>query len=372
MERRARLLPDDPEVGVLPYLWLVYLAFVFLGPVFTEEYDQVVPWVATALTLPPFLWLYIRAYWVDGRRRLQAGLGIALLGVALSPWNTGANTYFIYAAFFAGLANRTFVGAVAGILMVCGLLAVASLLFSPTPYFWAPALVGSIAVGFLGMDQRRREQANADLRLARAEVETLARIAERDRIGHELHDLLGQSLSVVALKAELASRLLGKDDDRVAVELGDIHDVTRQALTEVRTAVRGYRAGSGAGIRRELVNARRAVSAAGVELRVDENGFDALGEHIEAEHEAVLALALREGVTNVVRHAAATTCRVRAIVEDETFGVEVADDGRGTVGPLGAGLRGMRERVQGLGGRLELVQDPGTTLRVLFTQEPRA
>lgn len=371
MERRTRLLPDDPEVGVLPYLWLIYLAFVFLGPVFAQQYDRPAPWVATVLTLPPFFWLYFRAYWVDGRRRLIAGLGIALLGVALSYWNTGANTYFIYAAFFAGLSGRSFARAVAGVLMVCTLLAVASVFLSPTPYFWAPALVGSIVVGFLGMVQRRREQSNADLRLARAEVETLARIAERDRIGHELHDLLGQSLSVVALKAELASRLLGKDDERVAVELRDIHDVTRQALTEVRTAVRGYRAGSGAGIRRELANARRAVSAVGVELHVDEEGFDDLGDHIEAAHEAVLALALREGVTNVVRHAAATACSVRAIVDGESFGVEIADDGRGTAGPLGAGLRGMRARVLGLGGRLELQREPGTTLRVLFTQEQR-
>ena len=363
---RRRLLPDDPEVGVLPYLWLSYVGFVFLGPVFAGIEGEVSPWVATVLSLPPFLALYFRAYWVDGSRRLLVAIGIAVLGVVLAAWNPGANTYFIFAAFFAGLAHRTFVGAVFGLSVIGGLLVVASVAFAPQPHFWGPALIGLVGLGLLGVDQRRRAQSHANLRLARAEVETLARIAERDRIGRELHDLLGQSLSVVALKAELASRLLGRDDARVSRELGDIHDVSRQALSEVRTAVRGYRAGSGAGLRRELSDARRAVTAVGVELEVEEEGFAELAEHMEAEQEAVLALALRECVTNVVRHSRAQSCWIRAVVEPDAYGVEVADDGRGITGPLGSGLEGMRERVRGLGGRLERSAGSGTTLRVLF------
>ncbi len=369
MAKRRRLLPDDPEIGVQPYLWLTYLAFVFLGPMFSQQAFTAGPWIATLLSMPAFLFLYFRAYWVDGAARTKVALGIALLGILLAPWNTGSNTFFIYAAFFAGYASVRLSVALLGVAMVLGLLAFATVAIMPTPYFWAPALVGAIVIGFLGWDQRRRAQSNAELRLARAEVETLAKIAERDRIGRELHDLLGQSLSVVALKAELASRLLGRDDERVSSELGDIHDVSRQALAEVRTAVRGYRAGSGAGLRRELVDARRAVSAVGVELTADEDGLEELGDHLEAEHEAVLALAMREGVTNVVRHAEASTCRIDAVVEPDVFGIEIADDGRGTSGPLGTGLLGMRERVQALGGRLEQRSESGTTLRVLFPRE---
>jgi two-component system sensor histidine kinase DesK len=235
----------------------------------------------------------------------------------------------------------------------------------PSIYFWGPPAAGVIALGLFGVLEIQRGRHVADLRHARAEVEALARIAERDRIARDLHDLLGHSLSIIALKSELAQRLLGKDPDRVRTELVEVQAVARQALAEVRTAVRGYRVGSGAGLRHELDNAARSLETAGVVPEIPA-GPEAIAERFDAEHEGVLALALREATTNVIRHAGATKCRIEFVSEGELYGFDVQDDGRGSSGRLGFGLRGMRERVRSLGGRLECEVADGTLLRVRF------
>lgn len=363
--RSFRLLPDDPEVGRLPYLWLLYLGFVVIGPVFMGVTDVVWIWVGTGASILVFLPIYFRAYWLEGRPLLTTALTICALGAAVSSFNRGASTYFIFGAYFAGFsADRRWRGVQNVGLILATLLLTVSFI-QPSPYFWVAALLGSLVVGILGVELRQRMHRTAHLRMARAEVDTLARIAERERIARDLHDLLGQSLSVVSLKAELAGRLLQIDPARAAAELKDIHDVARQSLSEVRTAVQGYRVGSGAGLEHELTNARRALRTAGVQLQCDDD-VAPLARELDAEHEAVVALALREGVTNVVRHARASRCCVRFVVSTRAFGVEIIDDGRGRRGAYGAGLLGMRERVESLGGRLELRDRPGTTVRLTF------
>jgi len=373
MARPFRLLPDDPEMGRLPYLWLFYLGFVFVGPLLGGQATEPVIWIASLVSLVLFLPVYFWGHWVDGRRRALAGVVVCLIGTGLSPWSAGANTYFIYGAYFGGYAAtqarelpKTLGPAWLALLLT-------AVFVQPSPYFWIPATAGAIVIGLVSYEQRRRAQHNHDLRMARAEVEALARIAERERIARDLHDLLGQSLSVVSLKAELAGRLLEGDPARAGRELADIQQVARQSLSEVRTAVTGYRRGSGAGLRMELDNARRALEAAGVELSCDDE-LEPLAQRLDAEHEAVVALALREGVTNVMRHAGATACRVGFIVDPKRFGVEIADNGRGSADRLGNGLTGMRERVESLGGRFELEAGrgsaKGTTIRLLFEPEP--
>ena len=368
MDRPFRLLPDDPYAGRLPYLWLFYLVFVFVGPLLGRQEDPLV-WGASVASVVVFLPLYFWGHWVDGTKRAGVGVAICLLGTALSAISVGANTYFIYGAYFGGLATPHGRELLVTLVPCWLALLLTTLLVQPSPYFWVPAAAGAVVVGLVSHEQRRRSRANANLRMARAEVEALARIAERERIARDLHDLLGQSLSVVSLKAELASRLLDADPARAGKELTDIQQVARQSLSEVRTAVQGYRRGSGAGLRQELDNARRALEAAGVQLACEDE-LEPLAERLDAEHEAVVALALREGVTNVVRHAGATTCRVGFIVDDARFGVEIADDGRGAPDRLGNGLTGMRERVESLGGRFELEAGRGaargTTIRLLF------
>ena len=356
------MFPDDPEVGWFPYIWLAYLVFVPLGQVFMGEFANTTTWVLSAVAIVAFLPLYRYVYWVKGSRAVLIILAMCGIGVALSPVNVGANTFFIFAAYFAGRESARYIAIVAAILVA------ASFSVQPLIYFWAPAGLGTIVVGLLGILEVRRTERTTALRLARAEVEALARIAERERIARDLHDLLGHSLSIVALKSELAQRLLTKDLDRARTELEEVRDVARTALSEVRTAVRGYRVGSGAGLRQELETATRALETAGVEPDI-RTGPELIAERLDAEHEGVLALALREATTNVIRHADAKRCRIEFIDQGDAHGVEVHDDGRGSKGRFGFGLRGMRERVASLGGRLDVEATAGTLVRVRFFAE---
>jgi two-component system, NarL family, sensor histidine kinase DesK len=208
----------------------------------------------------------------------------------------------------------------------------------------------------------------ATSRRLREEREELARFAavteERLRIARDLHDLLGHNLSLIALKSELAGRLVAQAPERAATEIGDIERVARKALREVREAVAGYRQPT---LASELHSAREVLAAAGITYRLE--GAATIGM-LPAPIEGTLAWAVREGVTNVVRHSHAHTCTIRLWRDAATAtagtlaGVEIADDGVGTVAettgvsgvsasPAGNGLRGLAERVTALGGHCE-------------------
>jgi two-component system sensor histidine kinase DesK len=202
----------------------------------------------------------------------------------------------------------------------------------------------------------------------------LAAVAERERIARDLHDVLGHTLSVIVLKAELANRLLthptNPDAVRAAIEIADVERTARTALAEVREAIGGYRA---RGLAAEIESARRTLDTAGVRLIV---GNDAEGTAIpsltmpnltvglSAAEETVLALALREAVTNIVRHSRATTCTLRFVADSGVRRLVVEDNGQHPVTREGNGLRGMRERVEAIGGQLRLECDHGTRLLI--------
>lgn len=185
-----------------------------------------------------------------------------------------------------------------------------------------------------------------ELRATQREVEQLAADRERSRMSRDLHDILGHSLTVVTVKADLAGRLVDLDPERAKAELGEIQELTRGALADVRATVAGARRMSISG---ELAAARSALDAA--DVRAD---LPSTGDAVPADQRELAGWVLREGVTNVIRHAGACVCRVRLDADR----IEIADDG---VGPTGAastgsstGLTGLRERVGSAGGRLSV------------------
>jgi two-component system sensor histidine kinase DesK len=195
--------------------------------------------------------------------------------------------------------------------------------------------------------------------MAHEEVEALAAVAERERIARDLHDVLGHTLSVIVLKAELAKRLIASDPARAATEIADVETIGRSALTEVREAIGGYRS---RGLVAELEAARGTLASAGVSLRADAKPIDS--SSLTAAEETVLALAIREAVTNIVRHARAKTCRLRFVTENGRRKLLVEDDGEHPLAREGNGLRGMRERVESLGGSLRVEREHGTRLLI--------
>jgi two-component system sensor histidine kinase DesK len=184
----------------------------------------------------------------------------------------------------------------------------------------------------------------------------LALVEERERVARDVHDVLGHSLTVVTVKAELAERLVDLDPARAKAELAEIQALSRQALAEIRATVGGLR---GARLGDELASARTALAGAGIEAHVPADPAA-----VDPRHRIVLAWVLREATTNVVRHSDADECWV----ELDTNRLTVRDDGRGIdARPEGNGIRGLRERVEAAGGALTLTTGPdghGTVLEV--------
>jgi two-component system sensor histidine kinase DesK len=347
-----RLLPDNKNLGWLPYAWLVYVIFFAAYPAMTPH-PTALQWIATGSAVLVFLPLYFYGYWPRGAKISM--IGMTALGVLFLPFNPGAGAFFVYAAATAGWSAEPprshWILAALDVLLIAECLIFHISIFNA---LWPVLFV--IIVGGANAHGRNVAQNNARLRLAQHEIEHLAKMAERERIARDLHDLLGQTLSVIILKSELASKLANRDIERARVEINDVERISRDALAQVRNAVRGYRAG---GLTTEIGSARDALSAAGVAL---DARLDSLP--LSPVQEAVLSLAVREAVTNIVRHANAGHCSIVLEAHGGKAMLTVADDGKGGPLPLGFGLRGMRERTVALGGTLDCDGSHGTTLTV--------
>jgi two-component system sensor histidine kinase DesK len=220
-------------------------------------------------------------------------------------------------------------------------------------------LINSILVGGVGVGARLLWQSYRELVAAREEIARLAVSEERLRFSRDLHDLLGQSLAVLVLKSELVNKQLPSDTDEAThQELRDIARVARKSLNDVREAASGYRRPS---LSMEVANARNALRAAGIGLLVE----DTLGR-VAAEQDAVLAWCLREGVTNVLKHSEAKKCVLKLARADGSATLELVDDGRGSTSldGGGAGLIGLRERVELAGGKFQVGSQPEAGVRL--------
>jgi two-component system, NarL family, sensor histidine kinase DesK len=348
-----RLLPKDPELGWTPYAWLIYLVSFLAVPALRGASE--LEWALTVGATAVFLVLYFLGFWFRDLRVIGCAAGILLLGVLFSPFNYGASSFFVYAASFVAFARppRLAWGLIAAVVAT---LAAESWLVPLSPYVWIPGGVFSLLIGAINFHTAEVKRSNAKLRMAQEEVERLAQTAERERIARDLHDLLGHTLSLVTLKSELAGKLIERDPERAKLEIAEVERVSREALREVRAAVAGYRS---EGLQAELARGRLTLEAAGVKLE-----YFAAPVELDPARETVLALALREAVTNVIRHAGARTCRISIEPTEGEVRLEVKDDGRGGLASEGTGLAAMRERVEGLGGRVERQGEGGTTLAV--------
>jgi two-component system sensor histidine kinase DesK len=327
------------------YIWLLYSAFFFISPILSHNRAL---WLKSLSVYAVFLGVYI--WYVETKRpalRLPLVICIFLMGIFTIPWNEGASFFFIFSGALVPFSVRSMRTAI--VLMVCDSLAVGVewLVFRDNPINYSIAAVFVFVVGGANLFVAEQKRASCRLEAAREENTALAQVAERERIARDLHDVLGHTLSVVVLKAELAGRLIGRDNARAASEIADVERTARTALAEVREAIGGYRA---KGLRAEVDMARMTLDAAGVTLRCD-----TLPPTLKAREETALSLSVREAVTNIVRHAQATECMLRFTAAPDGFTkLEVEDNGQKTVEREGNGLRGMRARVEELGGRFRI------------------
>jgi len=345
------------------YIWLAYSAFFFIDPIMSHNRRL---WIESGIIYAIFLALYV-AYMKSRTIRQRHLLIVAfyLLGIASFPINTGSSSFFIYSAAFLPFVVASVPFLVTALtVQALGLLLEG--LFLHINIFALLLTVGlMIIVAASNAFIAKQKRADHKLRMAHEEIEQLAAVAERERIARDLHDVLGHTLSVIVLKAELAGRLIERDPQRAAQEIADVEKTARTALSEVREAIGGYRS---QGLPAEMELARNTLQAAGVTL-----SCESPLPHLHAAEETVLCLAVREAVTNIVRHAQATHCRMRFTASGDGYhSLLIADDGPHPKLQEGNGLRGMRERVQSLGGRLSITTDPGVSLLIELPQtDPR-
>jgi two-component system sensor histidine kinase DesK len=341
--------------GISRWFHLLYLGNLLWAPVFDPDAGWA-DWALVAVVVVAFVPMYVLAWHRPSLVRWRCTVPTVVLGALATPFNTGAAVLFVYAAAFAGLsesrrvAMRWFVGLSA---LIC-VFAVVSVVEMPYR-LWGltPSFIFLWLIGILQVEWAERDREDAELRIRTARIEHLATLAERERIARDLHDLLGHTLTAIIVRAQLVAA----DPARAQEEAGEIERAARPALSEVRDAVTGWRSAS---LETELDAARNALTSLGIEVVVrQEQDLAIVGS---TEHE--LALALREAVTNVARHANATTCRIGVEARDGELRLVIADDGVGGDAPEGNGLTGMRERIAALGGLVRRTGSAGTTVTI--------
>ncbi len=349
---------EEPRWTYLFYM--CYCGFLFVQPAMSN--GSVAQWLAAFTAVAIFVPLYLLFLGSCGLRAFLYVLAIAVLGYAFSPFNTGASAFLIYAAALLGFVFEPRI-AFAGLGVLMAGVALESWLFHLIVWFWAPTMLMIVGIGSMNIHAGAQKRADAKLRRAQGEIEHLAKVAERERIARDLHDVLGHTLSVIVLKSELASKLLDRDIERARREIGELEQIARDALADVRQAIGGYRAGS---LTEELDHARSTLRSAGIQVEDSPapTGRSAAVKPSPAQ-ETVLALIMREAVTNIVRHSGARHCRIIFdTAEPGMYRLEISDDGRGGSHIEGNGLTGMRERVEALNGTLVIDGSNGTAITV--------
>ncbi len=326
---------------------LLYSLYFFIKPAYGHS---TAVWMEFGVLYAAFLILYFFVAELTGRRQTIAFLAFFL--VAFLYYTRSEEAYGVFAypfAMFCLFVTRLRTLFLVLIVMMAGVVAETLYLGRPlsTP---DNVLFLCVIFGLSNFAFAQQVRTNSLLERANSEIERLSKEAERERIARDLHDLLGHTLTVITVKLDLARRLLSHESDRdlgrARNEIVEAEQTARNALAEVREAVSGYRA---EGLDAEISRARRSLLAADVKLTTAFAPVDLSSGQVD-----VLCLAMREAVTNIVRHAHATVCHLTLREKDGTIHFTIEDNGRGGQIREGNGLRGMRERLQSLNGAVKV------------------
>lgn len=344
-------------------VWLVFLAYP-IQDIVSGHYSQtrsLLAWSALAV----FVVLYLRTQWIAVGADLRhpdrvdlrpyfALMAVSILSVVVFGGNWGGLVIYLGVATGSILSLR----AAAAVLSLLALFeVVGGLVTHHTVSDVVFAAFLAVALGATMIIFRRVILLVVDLRSAREEVARLAVAEERLRFSRDLHDVMGHTLSVIALQSQVARRLMTKDPRAAEAALSELEGVAQESLGAVRDMVTGYRQRS---LGEEISGAREVLGAAGIELAVE-----GPPSRLPADREGLLAWAVREGVTNVLRHSHARSCLIGIHADASMVRMEMSDDGvGGTESAGGSGLRGLRERMAEAGGTVDAGPAPGGGFRL--------
>jgi two-component system sensor histidine kinase DesK len=349
---KNRLLPREKRWWTA--FPLLPLALLLADPLLHPRGRWDMPLSAMGLVLFLVLLIWSLLAWDRARTGTLQLAGMVLIALTFAPFNSMVWLLFLTVICLTPWApNGEVRGTVLLIALIVGLLVLETwLLHMPWRLAQSVAVyaVPNAVVSFM-----IRKHVN--------DVAILTRYQERDRIARDLHDVLGHTLSVIVLKSELAERLVTQNPQRATTELQDVERTARALLQTVRDTISGYLSSD---LGQEFDQARGTLETAGLSVT---SNFAQL--QLPAQQAHVLSLALREAVTNIVRHARAKHCKLALSGTRYASLLTVEDDGTWQVGSSdGHGLRGMRERVSALGGTLHLTHEAGTQLRIELPLTP--
>lgn len=332
------------------WVYLFNLGF-FILPLFMFPYAA---WqlAAQVVLLVVFVGLYFYCYRVPSKHMKWPILGMYVLACVATPINSGSIALFSYVGFFIAFAYSWKVA----LPLIVGL--VATLVYfqfgpgTPWDLFFHYGVVIVLTVSLFGRIERIRCRHQAQEQRSEEEIERLARSVERERIARDLHDILGHTLSSIILKADLAEKQLEKRDiDAAQQQLNELSSIARTSLSQVRQSVSGYRAG---GLQLELSRLEQRLNEAGFVTQIH-----GTPPQLDGPLETAIVLALTELVTNIIRHSEGKTCHITFHENQQTYAIQVVDDGHCSAYHAGNGLQGVRERIEMLGGDVNIATEQG-------------
>lgn len=326
------------------WIWLTFSLYYFV-PLYYIPFDGLELSLLIGVYCV-FVALYLWAITLSSHKAWKAIAALTALAISTTTYTPGASTFFSYVGFLIGFCYSTRVWLQLTAALTLVIIAMHYHFNYPVPFFALPALSGLITISIIGYVERVRMEARISQQKSHEEIEQLAVIAERERIARDLHDLLGHTLSSIALKAELAEKLLGQEKHQQAQQhLSELHQIARNSLSLVRQTVSGYK--------------HRGLSGEIMALceKLRESGFvvELTGDipQLSPRAETALILALTELTTNVLRHSKGNHCQIEFRNSCDKILVCMRDNGKVEKLVPGNGLQGIQERLNALAGDIQ-------------------
>ncbi|WP_372770849.1 histidine kinase [Pseudoalteromonas sp.] len=342
------------------WVWgpLAFSSFYFLPLIFSFDRFSTFKIIAMLLLYCVFIACYVKAVNAKGEKALLPVLTITILATFGAYITPGTQALFGFACYFCGFNFRQQKG-LQGLIGVLLGIALSAYLFNLIDlYYIVPALITSIGLYFMGRAERRERQHRLSELQSQQKIELLAMVAERERIARDLHDLAGHSLSSIALKAELAEKLISNDQVSLAQnEIQQVAILSRELLSDIRQAVTNMK----------QFNLDEQLNV--LKNNLLQNGFQvSIHNHlnsVSSSTQNTISMILTEATTNIMRHSKGNKVNIN-ITEKE---ISISDNGKVNTFVNGNGLNGIKQRIEALGGELLVDHENGFKLAMSFKTE---
>lgn len=353
------------NTGISPYVWAVFYILPFYFIFRATSTSQIVIGV---VMIVGFFICYVLSFLSKGWL-VYFWTSIQIVISAVMVLVFSYIYFFLFPAYFIGtLRHRVSFFSLYSVLVVMAYATVNyefvtrdPVMINQLPFVFL-CLIAVTLIPVSTYNKNKEEKLQGQLEDANKRISELVKLEERQRIARDLHDTLGQHLSLIGLKSELASKLIEANPEKAKAELNDVHQTARVALQEVRELVTEMR---GTRLEDELERSKQILQAAGIDIEVS---GDTKLKMTSLLSENVVCMCMREAVTNIVKHSGASECKI--VVEEEKSGLtlKVQDNGKGLprtgTSHIGNGIRGMRERIEFVNGTLAILSNNGTTVLI--------